>query len=223
MESKNKNIFWEALLLAIFIFASGMFLGYLLEKNRTANILALYQQSELDIMDINIQREILALDKIDCPKAYEESIKFANRIYDEAVLLARYDSSNKISRDIEIKNKKYDLLRAILWTNLITIKEKCKTHPINLVYFYEYNSQDIDKKAEQEVFSKKLLEVKTKYQDNVILIPIAGNLDINSINYLKSQYNITHLPAILINESYKIESLVELTNLEHYLPKMIIL
>jgi len=43
MESKNKHVFWEALIIAIFIFAVGILLGYLMELNRTSKIISLYQ------------------------------------------------------------------------------------------------------------------------------------------------------------------------------------
>jgi len=32
----QKSVFWEALILSVFIFASGIFLGYLLEKTGRA-------------------------------------------------------------------------------------------------------------------------------------------------------------------------------------------
>jgi hypothetical protein len=181
MELKNKHVFWEALILAIFIFAIGIFLGYLLEKNRTANIISTYENSELNFLDINIQNDILSLDKIDCKQATTQMINFANQVYDEAYTLGKYEASNQITRGIILQHKKYDLLRTILWANTIKIKQKCGGNLSTLVYFYEYAPEGFEIKSQQDVFSKKLTEIKQELGDNVVLIPIAGNLIIRLI------------------------------------------
>ena len=217
MEIKNKHIFWEALILAIFIFIIGIFLGYLMEKNRTSQLVSLYQQSELDLLDLQIQENALSLRRFDCNIATSELINFANRVYDEARLLERYEGANEFSKEIIIQHKKYDLLRALLWVDSIGVKERCNESFDNLVYFYNYQSADLDVISAQNVMSKKLLENKTKYGEKIILIPIAGNLNISSIDYLKSSYNITSIPAILVNEKIIIDDFNELDKLESYL------
>ena len=212
----QRSIFWEALILSIFIFASGIFLGYLLEKNRTNDIITLYQQSELDLLDMKVQDNILSTIDLRCSKFFNETISFADRVYEEAKLLEKYEGANEITEGIEIQHKKYDLLRTILWTDTIRLKERCVTNFSTVVYFYEYNSQDQDLRAEQSVFAKKLEEIKQEQGDKLILIPIAGNLDVNSIEYLKFSYNITRLPSVLIDEETKIESIEELSSINSY-------
>ncbi|MDP1728748.1 MAG: hypothetical protein Q8L27_00910, partial [archaeon] len=64
MEIRNKNVFWQALILSILIFVSGMFLGYLIELNRTSQIISLYQESELSLLDIRAQSDIFDLEGI---------------------------------------------------------------------------------------------------------------------------------------------------------------
>lgn len=217
MEHKNKSVFWEALILAIFIFAIGIFVGYLIEMNRTSKIVSLYQQSELDLLDVKIQNDIFNLKSIDCKNAFNETINFADRIYGEAKILEKSEEANQITSGITLQHKKYDLLRVSLWANLLGIKEKCSGNFTILVYMYEYNSEDLEIKSLQSVFSKKLSEVKQQLGNKVILIPMAGNLEVNSINYLKGVYNITSLPVILINEKVRIDSIDKLKNLTAYI------
>lgn len=217
MEHKNKSVFWEALILAIFIFAIGIFIGYLIEMNRTSKIVSLYQQSELDLLDVKIQSDILSLKNIRCDVAINETINFADRIYTEAKLLDKYEDSNQINKGINLEHKKYDLLRISLWTNILNIEARCPENFTTVVYLYEYNSQDLQTKSSQAVFSRKLAEVKQQFGNKIILLPIAGNMDINSLNYLKIAYNITSLPVILIDQKFKVDSLGQLNNLTTYL------
>ena len=158
MEIKNKNVFWESLILAILIFASGVFLGYLLELNRTSKIISLYQQLELDVLDSTVRDNLFSVDTIDCDKLFQETIDFADRIYEEAKLLERYSDSNKLSSAMNLQHKKYDLLRTQLWIHSMKLKVICGADATILVYFYEYETQDINLKSKQSVFSKKLAE-----------------------------------------------------------------
>jgi hypothetical protein len=218
MEIKNRNVFWEALILAIFIFAIGVFLGYLIEMNRTSKILTLYQQSELDLLDVQIQKDILSFENINCGQAFKEIIDFANRVYEQAFTLEKYEESSRLTDGLKIQHKKYDLLRVVLWMNALKFKETCKQENTSIiVYFYEYLSESQDKKSMQEVFSRKLGSVKDDFGEKVLLIPIAGNINSNSINYLKTFYNITYLPSILINEKIKITTTEEIKDIESYL------
>jgi len=217
METKNKNIFWEALVLSIFIFGVGIFLGYLLEMNRTSQIISAYQQSELDLLDAKIQNDIFSLKNISCSHAINESIGFADRIYYDAKLLEKYESASQIGKEIIQQHKKYDLLRLMLWSNVIKIKEKCNTKLNIVVYFYEYQTEELGKKSMQAAFSKKLSQLKEEYSDKIILIPIAGNIEANSMNYLRGFYDIEVLPTILINEKIKISDVEGLKNITSYL------
>ena len=213
----QKSVFWESLILAIFIFVSGILLGYFLEQNRTSKIIGLYQESELNMLDIKIQDSIFSLSDVNCDNFLKETIVFADKIYGEAQLLDRYEESSKITQGIILQHKKYDLLRTLLWIETIKFKEKCNNDFETIVYFYEYKSDSMDIKSKQDIFSKKLEEVKNKHGNEVILIPIAGNLDISSVSYLMEQNNISTLPAILINEKVKISSIEELSLIDSYL------
>jgi len=220
MLKNQKHVFWEALLLAIFIFASGMLIGYLLELNRTSNIISAYQEAEINLLDIKIQQTIFEQEDFNCEEATQELIKFADKTYLEASILEEYKKSARLSEGIFFQHKKYDLLRTILWLNSIKVKEICPNSFDTIVYFYEYSPTDLDDlnlRAKQEAFSRSLGELKYNQEDGIILIPIAGNLDIGSIELLKSNYNIDKLPTVLINEKQVITSIDELESIESYL------
>jgi len=215
----NKHVFWEALLVTVIVFGIGIFLGVLLENWRTNKIDVLYQQSEIKLLDMRAQSEIYSLEDFDCKTAIEENLNFANRIYDEAQLLEKYEDAGRLTDALKAEHKKYDVLRSLLWVNSIKLKKKCKASYHNVVYIYDYNDPSIATKAEQSVFSRVLTELKQKQGDNVMLIPIAGDNDLSSVSVLMNLYNVTEkeLPIILIDEKIKVPNLEKVEQIEKLL------
>jgi len=217
IETNYKSYFWQSLIICILIFGIGIYLGYFIEAHRVEKILTLYQQSELNMLDINIQNSLLNSKNFQCENGFEEIIDFADRIYREALLLEEYEGANKFTEGIIIQHKKYDLLRAMLFVQALKLKETCGKKLTTVVYFYQYQPQDLEIKSKQNVISKKLMEFKEEQGNKIILIPIAGNLNLTSIEILKDYYDIKELPTVLINEKTKITKIEELSGLERYI------
>lgn len=203
MEIKEKHhmsYFWQALIICIVIFGLGVFLGYLMEAGRVSKIADLYQESEISFLNINVQDKILSSRNFDCNSYLEEITAFADNIYGEAKLLERYDDSAKFTPSLLAQHKKYDLLRAWLWSDLIQFKNKCPSNVSSIVYFYDYKSGSMEKEDLQRVFSKKLEMLKNEKGNSIILIPIAGNMNLSSVNLLIKNYGIKSFPAVIIDE-----------------------
>lgn len=215
----NKNVFWEALLVAVFIFSAGILIGFLFENWRTSQIKDLYQQSEMDLLDVKIQTEIYSFEGFDCDSAIEENINFADRIFQEAQLLDKFETSNKISDAIVYEHKRFDLLRVLFWINSIKIKDRCNASYHNVVYIYDYNNPRLDTRAKQETISRLLIDLKSEYGNRIMLIPFAGDNDISSISILMRMYGITEeeLPVVLIDEKIKLNDIQELSEIKKYL------
>lgn len=219
MFRSQKNVFWQALLLTIIIFGFGIFLGFILENWRTNKIKDFSQQSEIELLDIKIQNEIYSKEIFNCEIAIQENLNFAEKVYKQAEILGRYEKASRLTEDLRVQHKKYDLLRAILFLNSIEIKEKCNSSYYEVVYFYEYLTENLALKAEQDTFSKLLLKVKEEKGNEVLLIPIAADNDLSSVNILLNKYNISkqELPVILINRKIKITTLENIKNLLKHL------
>jgi len=219
MFSSQKHVFWEAFLVAILIFGIGIFLGVVLENWRTGKIEYLYQQSEVKLLDIRTQSEIYSSTELNCKTAIEENLKFADRIYEEAKALQRYEEAGKLTESLKLEHEKYDVLRALLWANSINVKKKCRADYHNVVYIYKYNDLSINEKQEQTVFSSILSELKQKKGAEIVLIPMAGDNNLASVSLMMSLYNVTEseLPIILINEKIKITELKTVEEIEKLL------
>jgi len=201
MKIKNRNVFWEALIIAIFLFGIGILLGIFIESSRENELTELYLTSEINLLDVKIQSEILNLGQINCGEAIVKNIEFADRVYEDAKLLDRYESASKLKSSLVLQHKRYDLLRTLLWLNSIKIKEKCGENFFHtVVYLYNYQPEKLEEKSRQRVFSRFLEELKDKEGDNVILIPIARNLNVSSLDFLVEGYGINRT-SIIVDES----------------------
>lgn len=212
MLQNQKHVFWEALVIAIFIFALGIILGIFIENSRASEISNLYTKSELSLLDIKTQSEMLDLNNLKCDALIQENLKFGNTVYEEAQLLGRYEDANRITNSLIEQHKKYDLLRLIFWINSIKIKEKCNANFHTLVYLYNYNIDDNAENSKQYVISKFLGEIKDKYGNNVILIPLARNLNISSIDLMAQSFNITQT-TVMLDEKIQVTDISKLNEI----------
>jgi hypothetical protein len=204
--ANQKLAFLYGLIFAVIIFVIGLFIGFTIENTRNNYAYQTYVKSETNLNDIKLQNEILtSFDIKNCKGAEKNNIDFGNKIYEEARVLENYEKSNEISDTIKFEHKKFDLLRAVFWINSINIKQKCNSTYVDVVYIYDYNQPSLSQKAEQDVISNTLLELRQQYGNDIILIPLSGDNDLTSIETLKSYYNITSLPSVLINEKIKVE------------------
>ena len=214
----QKNAFWHALIITIIIFALGIYIGIVIENLRTEKIDRLYQNSEIDLLDIRLQSEIYSSGNFNCNLAITENIKFTNRVYGEAKKLGKYEKASRITDSIKLQHKKYDLLRFIILLNSIKIKEKCANSYYEVVYFYDYDNPSIEKKAKQEVFSKLLIQLKNKMNNEVLLIPISGDANLGSLKLFLEEHKIAeeNLPVILIDRKIKVDKIQNIDDLLKY-------
>ncbi|NPE26958.1 hypothetical protein HNV12_03065 [Methanococcoides sp. SA1] len=210
----KKNVFWEALLITIVIFLAGLFLGMLIEADNSNKISNLYIQSEISLTDAMSSSNLIEEAGSNCEVIKNNNIKFADQIYEEAKLLEQYEASGKLTDSMTLLHKKYDLLRTILWTSNQKTIDKCHNYNM-IVYLYDYETEDTEVKAVQNVWSKMLLSIKSQKED-ILLLPIAADEELISINLLIDKYQIEKLPAIIINNEeilYELETADPVLNL----------
>lgn len=194
----QKHAFWEALVIAIFVFGLGVLLGVFIEHSRQSTISEAYLQSEIDLLDIKIQTEALSIDNLNCNEAIQKNIEFADKVYEDAKLLKKYEGASRITDSLLSQHKRYDLLRTLLWLNSIKIKQRCGSENFNtVVYLYDYEPENIELSSKQEIFSRFLQELKNQKGSQIVLIPIAKNLGINSLDLLTDNIKITDTSVIV--------------------------
>jgi len=217
MLKSKKNVFWEALLVTILIFVLGIFLGIGFEKRNINIIESYYAQSEISMMDMFVLQNLIETGEYDCDELVGATINFADKVYEEALLLEPYENSNILTNNIVLSHKKYDLLRAFVWVNSLKISEKCPNKFTPIIYLYEYNTKDIAKIATQKVWSRILSDAKEKYGSEIILIPIAVDNNLSSVDVIVGKFNVEKFPAIIIGEKAILNDLTSSENLKIYI------
>ncbi len=216
MFENKKHVFWQALFVTVLLFLMGFVLGVYVEQLRSDTLSISFYQSEVSLYDSLALGKITSDSTASCDDLKKISINFADKIYNEAKELERYDDKNKLTDSIKTIHKKYDLLRTLLWMNVIDIEKKCGAIN-NVVYLYQYNTDDIGIKSQQVVWGRLLSDLKAKESDKLILIPIAVDQNIESVNYLTNKYGIKNYPAVLINEKNILYQPKTVEEIENYL------
>ena len=220
-EIKNyikKRIFIDTLIISVCVLLIGFSAGFLLENYRTKLVERDYKLSEIDMLDLRLQQIYYSnfLDESSCDKAIQENLIFGDKIYLEGLKIEKYEEANQISESILLDKKKYVLLKEEFWANSVLLREKCNATFHTLIYFY--SQEDSYKiKAKQSAISLFLKEIKIEYGNKVILIPIARDLGLSSINLVISANNVTEFPSILIDEKVKLSGKNIFTETKNYL------
>lgn len=202
MKKDSKTVFWQALVFTIIVFVIGIFLGISYEGRQVTQINDYYVSSEIFLMDAFALSKISDVNgnSVNCDLIIEKNIEFADKIYGEAFVLEKYEESGKLSEELKIAHKKYDLLRTLLWINLMNLPDRCKENVFTVVYLYEYDTEDLVKKATNKVWEKILFDFKQEVGNQIILIPIAVDSGLASLEYLTSKYGVPEYPVVIIDD-----------------------
>lgn len=213
----SKHVFWQALVVAFIIFWTGLLLGTYFERSRIDKIQRFYFDSETEIFDLNLVSLVLGGMNNNCSLFINESMNFADRIYQEALKLEKYDSSNKLSGEAIPLHKRYDLLRVMLWKNMIDNKKNCGSKINTVVYLYDYVDTPLNQVAVQKTMGNFLADLKNKNSGKIILIPIGVDTDVKSLDILRNFYKLDKVPVIFVNEEFKVDNLDGLSEIEEHL------
>lgn len=209
-----KHVFWQALLYTIFVFGSGLLGGFLLEDSRSQSVETALVKSEVNILDEQLRNRLFDNFNVDCDVAIQSTFSFADSIYKEASDLDDYSKANILESDLKLLQRRYDLLRMMLWSESIDLKDRCGGKFHTLVYLYEFKPEDSQIKAKEEVMSRLTLDLKEKRGHDVLLIPIATDTDLSSVGVAVSNFEIQKMPVIIIDEKTVVSDLLSLEELE---------
>ncbi|MCA9487904.1 MAG: hypothetical protein KC516_02995 [Nanoarchaeota archaeon] len=213
----KKHVFFQALLLTIVVFIVGFYIGTLVEDRNLNKAESFFAQSEISLMDIVALNDFVDSGTLTCEELKKANFDFANKIYEEAQLLDKYEESGKFKDNLVFVHQKYDLLRSFLWMNAIKVKEKCGNDFSTVVYIYNYELEDLTIRAQQNVWSRILLDLKNSHDEDVLLIPIATSDDFVSLGALTSNLNISQYPVVIVNEKNVFYELTSVEDLESHL------
>ena len=86
-----------------------------------------------------------------------------------------------------------------------------------MVYLYEYDDPSVATRAQQSALSRVLIDLKDKYGDEVVLVPIAHDTGVKSLDLLIENYGVREFPSVIVNGEHVVSGLVGVEELEGYL------
>ncbi|HDH41709.1 MAG TPA: hypothetical protein ENG12_04830 [Candidatus Altiarchaeales archaeon] len=212
----QSDVFWKAFVLTLVIFLLGIFMGFWLDNARVEQIRSEYKEMEISSIDARLQTlyyQIFKNSSNFCEPAIEENLRFADKIYAEGLRIEQYEKINKLTPSLISDKRRYMLLKLQFWLNCIELKRNCNASYTNVVYFYS----GLNETMEEYVQGIVLMDLKESCGRDMMLIPLAVDLNITTIDIVKHQYNITTTPTILIDEKIKLEGLQKRKDLERYI------
>ncbi|MEK6914943.1 MAG: hypothetical protein AABW89_00170 [Nanoarchaeota archaeon] len=210
----SKHAFWQALIFTVIIFSLGLILGFFLESKQSDRIYSDLRESELNILDEQLRQKLISDSNLSCSISKESLFLFADKIYQEALILENLDGTGRLS-NLNSIHRRYDLLRTLLFLEAGNLKSRCSDNFKIITYFYYYNSEDIGISSKQNYFSRQVYDLKIKYPEEIILIPLAIDTGLASVDlFLKSLY-IESYPAIVIDDLYVVTDNLTLKELEN--------
>ena len=212
------GIFVESVILTLLIFIIGFSLGFYIEFSRTNDIIRNARNYEIEALDLRLQNYYYqTINAADCETAIEQNFIFADNLYNDGLEIEKYEEASQLSEDVRKEKRRYVLLKTELWLNSVLLKEKCNATFDTIVYFYSDDPENNVILSQQKIISNILKDIKEEKGNSVILLPIAGDMGLESISLQRRVHKINYLPSVLINEDIVLEGFHTVDDVKSYL------
>jgi hypothetical protein len=217
------DIFWKAGVLTVIILIVGIVLGLWIESGRSEEIKSTLTENEIIFNDVRLQTTYYELflsknpDATTCSIAFEANLEYNSKIYEEGLKLEVYESRNKISQGMLLERRRYALQQMQFWMNSNKIKEFCKSNYTTILHLWKYDTgNDSSIEMPQKLQSAVLIDLKDKCGSRLMLSNAPVDINLTSMNTITKTFNITKMPALIINNSVVLQGLTDLKELSNY-------
>jgi len=217
MVKYSYDSFWKAFFFSTIIFLIGLNLGVFIENSTLDEIERAVIASEVELYDSNIRSSIIQNYNQSCDKSIKNTFLIADKIYEEVRALESLDKSSSIVAGFNEMHKRYDLLRTQLWLDASRLKDNCDNDFNLIIYLYEYDSNDPEIVSLQMLYASITQEIKNNYREDILLIPIAHNMDLNSLNMLVDSYGTELKTSIIVNNKFIISGETSYDEISQYI------
>lgn len=194
------------LILTACIFIIGLLLGLLITSARISYIQNIGKEQRLEYDSLQLQYLYISelLQEQNCPallKALEENI---NALEKTRVKLEEFIGAGRQNEDYLILKREYSLAELRYWLLAKQTKEICKKESVSVLYFYSNDEECPDCETQGLI----LTALKDELKDKLLIFSLDANFEEPLIAILKESYNITELPAIII-ENKKLDGFIK--------------
>ncbi len=208
------NVYIKALIPTIFVFLIGIMIGIWIENYRLRETRKALSEFEIIWNDAQLLNKYLEkMGNESCDLAFQQNLIFNDKIYKKGLEIEKMLKANLFTPEIIQEWTRYVLLQIQFWFNSIELRQRCNLDYHTAVHLYNIKISPIEK-AENDVQSAVMLELKYKCGAKMMLIPLTADVDLIVVDSVLKKYNITKLPAIIIDEKYVFQGLTSLEQLE---------
>jgi len=204
----QSDILIKTMVITVIVFVLGILVGIWLDNARLEEIKERLTFMDIEWNDARLQSVFYQKSingSSSCEDAIESNLDFNEKIYEEGLEIERRENVNKFAPEIISEKRRYALLQLQFWLNSIELKELCNATYSSVVYFYSFSDENV--KINQRIQSTILSDLKEECGNELILIPLPFDLDISTIEFIKSSYGINSTPSLLINEQSVLEGI----------------
>ena len=212
------RVFLESAVIAMLILIIGFYFGLYVESSRNDKIIDSYKDYEIEALDLKLQNYYYQImDSSSCETAVGQNFEFAEDIYLTGLEIEKFEESNQITDDLLREKRRYSLLKTELWLNTVLLKKKCNQTFDTIAYIYAGEPTSSAIVSEQKIISNILKDIKEERGNRIILLPIAGDMNLKIIEFQKRIYGLESLPVLVINEKTVLEGFHSKEEIESYL------
>jgi hypothetical protein len=197
----NKNRYWIAFLITLAVFSIGMFFGFWMDTERLDYMTELSNIQELNYRSLQLQYQLISdnvlKDECQAIKGLFDTFIVELEESRERIEVYSVDATVKKS-DFEQLLRRYTLSQINFWYISNKFKEQCpkSSDYVTIVYFHASN-QECPRCGEQGAIMDYF---KLKLKENVLIFAIDAKMSIEpTVELIKSSYNITSYPSLIID------------------------
>ena len=193
----DSTLLISAFVISLLLFVTGIFVGYSFNKEELGYIEQTMLKTRRDVNNFQLQFLFLDVlgDNATCPFLTNTLSSINEEYYNIGSRLSSYDSENKIMDYDEYLNMKreYSRLSISYWLLVQKLRKSCRMNASTIIYFY---SNECTKCDDQGFI---LTYLKNKLGNRLLVFALDTDLNEPSINVLKTFYNITQYPSLIID------------------------
>lgn len=200
MRELNAKLYIIAGVITISIFLLGMLLGLLIEGKRVGYIDSQAKTEKLEFGSLQLQFEYLTQlnQEKNCPALTAAMNEYFDKLASTEERLTEYQKDAKFDREeFDILKREYIQAEVRYWILVNKIKDACSMDIATALYFYS----DDDQCARCADQGFVLGYLKDLFKDKFLVFSIDSQLkDEAMISILKSTFNITQYPTVVVGE-----------------------
>ena len=205
----RKDIFITVFIISIAIFLLGFYISRVWDDLRINQVNEDLKDSTLDTMSILIEQEFLTQFNIDdCAISESRLSSISKNLFELGQTLMEYEKKGLLkTKEYSTLRKEYFLIEVRAYTNFIEFTNRCNPNTDIILYFYN-TEEDL---SERQGYA--LDAIVNRDDVKVRVFSIDKNFDDPTLDTIKSFYNITKTPTIIINNKIKKEGFVSISEL----------